>query len=65
MNHGTFRRGAPRVWGMGACPHVSEATLTPIENGGTAQALFAGAMCAHKWSPSRHEKQTAVQQVVA
>jgi hypothetical protein len=41
-------------WGMGACPHVSEATLTPIANGGAVKALFADAMHAHKLPPSRH-----------
>ena len=54
-----------RCWGMGARPHVSEATLTPIENGGAEKALFAGAMHARNRSASRHVKQMAVWQVLA
>ena len=53
MNHEVFK---PRG-GMGACPHVSEAKLTPPEGAGTAKALFAGALLASHRPTSRLEKQ--------
>lgn len=66
MNHGIFRRpGAAFFGGMGACPHVSEATLNPNGGAGVVTLSVAVALAAPSWHLPRLEKQTAVRQVQA
>lgn len=51
------------LWGMGACPHVSEAKLNPHGGAGAVTLSVAGALIARSWQLSRLERQTAVCQV--
>lgn len=51
------------LWGMGACPHVSEAKLHPHGGAGAVTFSVAGALVAPSWHLSRLEKQKAVRQV--
>lgn len=44
-------------WGMGACPHVSEAKRYPHDDGRKPRAFFAGALDAPNRPASRHGKQ--------
>ena len=49
--------GFLRFWGMGACPHVSEAKRYPNEDGRKPRAFFAGALDALNRPAPRHGKQ--------
>ena len=51
------------LWGMGACPHVSEAKLNPHGGAGAGTLSAAGALVASGWNVPRLERQTAVSQV--
>lgn len=51
------------LWGMGACPHVSEAKLNPRGGAGAVTLSVAVALAAPRRHLSRLERQTAVRQV--
>ena len=53
------------LWGMGACPHVSEAKLNPHGGAGAVTFSVAGALVALGLHVPRLERQTAVRQVRA